>query len=157
MTGKTCVAAAFGLVLALAVLTGPAARAEGLVLADSPYPMAVTVARLEAAVTGRGLGIAARIDHRAAARRAGLDLAPTVVLLFGNPAIGTPLMAINQQIGLDLPLRVVVFAPADGRVRLGYRAPRALAAAWGVAVDHPSILKMKKGLAVIIAEVVAKP
>jgi uncharacterized protein (DUF302 family) len=98
-----------------------------------------TVARLVDAIESRGLTVFARIDHAAAAREAGLELADEQVVLFGNPRAGTPLMQSDPRIGVELPLRILVWADADG-VLLGYRDPRELAGPYDIAAEHQAIL-----------------
>ncbi|MGH8600881.1 MAG: DUF302 domain-containing protein, partial [Burkholderiales bacterium] len=65
---------------------------EGLVSLPSPYPVGETLDRLEAVLQAKGVAIFARIDHRAAAERVGLEMRPAQVLIFGNPKVGTPVM-----------------------------------------------------------------
>ena len=98
-----------------------------------------TVGRLSDAIERRGLTVFGVIDHAAAAREAGLELADEKVVVFGNPRAGTPLMQSDPRIGLELPLRMVVWADAEG-VALGYRDPRELAADYDVA-QHESTLE----------------
>src|SRR3954470_13092082 len=94
-----------------------------------------TVERLIDAIESRGLTVFARIDHAAGARDAGLELADEQVVLFGNPRAGTPLMQGDPRIGIELPLRMLVWAGADG-VLLGYRDPRDLDGAYDIAAGH---------------------
>ena len=106
-----------------------------------------TVGRLSEAIERRGLTVFGRIDHAAAARESGLELADEQVVVFGNPRAGTPLMQSDPRIGIDLPLRILVWADAEG-VLLGYRDPRELAADYDVA-QHESILEQ---MATLLAE-----
>ena len=99
-----------------------------------------TVVRLTRAIESRGLTVFARIDHAVAAREAGLDLADEQVVLFGNPRAGTPLMQSDPRIGIELPLRMLVWADADG-VLLGYRDPRELDSSYSIAAEHHQILE----------------
>jgi uncharacterized protein (DUF302 family) len=69
----------------------------------------------------------ARIDHAAGAKAVGMALAPTTVLIFGNARGGTPLMQANQLMGLDLPLKVLVWEDPSGKTRLSYIDPILLA------------------------------
>src|SRR5205823_5469473 len=85
-----------------------------------------TVEALCKAIERRGLTVFARIDHAGAARRVGSELADEEVVLFGNPRAGTPLMRSDPRIGVELPLRMLVWADAEG-VSLGYLDPRELA------------------------------
>jgi uncharacterized protein (DUF302 family) len=99
-----------------------------------------TVRRLVGAIEGRGLTVFARIDHAGAAREAGLELADEQVVLFGNPRAGTPLMQGDPRIGVELPLRILVWADPDG-VLLGYRDPRELGGEYDIAAEHQPILE----------------
>lgn len=98
-----------------------------LVVLDCRQSVADTVARLENLVATRGLRIFARIDFAADAAREGLAMPPMVQLVFGNPRAGTPLLVAAPSIGIDLPLRILVWQEAHGAVRLAYKDPGALA------------------------------
>jgi uncharacterized protein (DUF302 family) len=105
---------------------------EGMTARPSPYGPQETMDRVAAAVTSRGIGILARIDHAAAAAKVGLELRPTEVLIFGNPKAGTPLMQAAQTIGIDLPLRALVWQDAAGKTWLAYNDPQWLARRHGI-------------------------
>jgi uncharacterized protein (DUF302 family) len=79
--------------------------------------------RLEAAVQAKGMTVFARIDHAAGAAAAGLSLKPTELLIFGNAKGGTPLMQANQTIGIDLPLKPLVWEDSLGATWLLYNDP----------------------------------
>ena len=98
---------------------------------DSPWPVDATVQRLSALMAERHLTIFATIDQRAAARSAGRDLRETVLIIFGNPAAGTPVMDAEPLAGLDLPLKLQVWDD-DGRTRVSYLTPVAFAARYGL-------------------------
>jgi len=92
---------------------------------------AQTLAALLAAIERRGLAVFAQIDHAAGAREAGLELDDEVVVLFGSPRAGTPLMQDDRRVGIELPLRMLVWR--DGAaVTLGYLDPHELAAHYDV-------------------------
>jgi uncharacterized protein (DUF302 family) len=110
-----------------------------------------TVARLIDAIDRRALTLFARIDHAAAARDAGLELADEQVVLFGNPRAGTPLMQSDPRIGVELPLRILVWADRDG-VQLGYRDPRELGGAFEIAAEHQPILEQMATLLGALAD-----
>ena len=93
---------------------------EGMNVRESCFGPAETADRLVAAVTTRGMTVMARIDHAAAAAKVGLELRPTEVLVFGNPKAGTPLMQAQQSIGIDLPLKMLAWEDAAGKVTLSY-------------------------------------
>jgi uncharacterized protein (DUF302 family) len=111
-----------------------------------------TVARVIDAIEHRGLTLFARIDHAAAAREAGLELADEQVVLFGDPRAGTPLMRSDPRIGVELPLRVLIWADASG-VLLGYLDPRELGARYDLGAEQQPILeRMATLLGVLVDE-----
>jgi uncharacterized protein (DUF302 family) len=91
---------------------------SGIVTLDSPFPFADTVQRLCDAFTGHGIKVFATIDQRAEAKKVGLDMPPTTLILFGNPNGGTPLMLAQPSSGLDLPLKALVTENSPGRVEV---------------------------------------
>src|SRR5208337_2397176 len=99
-----------------------------------------TMDRLAAAISAHGMAILARIDHTAAAAGAGFDLRPTEVLIFGNPRAGTPLMQAAQTMGIDLPLKALVWQDEQGRTWLSYNDPQWLARRHGATVGTDRIL-----------------
>ncbi len=103
---------------------------SGVVEHVSTLSFAATLDRLVAAIKAAGLIIFARIDHAAGARQAGLAMPPTIVLLYGHPKGGTPIMLAAPQAALDLPMRVLVRAEAEGRTLVSFHpiAPVMLAA-----------------------------
>jgi uncharacterized protein (DUF302 family) len=96
---------------------------NGIISQLSPYSVTETVDRLEAILQAKGITIFARIDQRAEAKKVGLSLRPTQLLLFGNPEAGTPLMVTEPTIALDLPLKILAWEAADGKVWLSYNDP----------------------------------
>lgn len=96
---------------------------EGLTNVPSAFDPKGTADRLEAAIKAKGLTVFARVDHAAAATAVGLALRPTEVLLFGNAKGGTPLMQARQTIGIDLPLKALVWQDSDGKTWLSYNDP----------------------------------
>ena len=105
---------------------------QGLTTIKSSHAPRETMNRLEAAVTAKGLTVFARIDHAEGASAAGLSLRPTEVLIFGNAKGGTPLMQAVQTIGIDLPLKALVWQDAAGETWLSLNDPAWLAARHGV-------------------------
>jgi uncharacterized protein (DUF302 family) len=97
---------------------------DGMRISPSAFGPEDTMARLEAAIASKGLTLFARIDHAAAA--AGLALRPTTLFIFGAAKGGTPLMQQAQTLGLDLPLRALVFQDETGQTRLIYPDPAEL-------------------------------
>jgi len=106
--------------------------ADGLTAVESHFGPKETLDRLEADVKAKGLTVFARIDHAAGAAAVGLTLRPTAVLIFGNGRGGTPLMQASQLVGLDLPLKVLVWQDAAGKTWLSYVDPIELAKRYGL-------------------------
>jgi uncharacterized protein (DUF302 family) len=108
---------------------------------------AETLSQLLAAISGRGLTVFAQFDHAAGAREVDMELAPEMVVVFGNPRAGTPLMQDDPRIGIELPLRIVVWSSDNGTM-LGYNDPRELADTYEVG-EHAQTLE---AMAALLAE-----
>ncbi len=93
---------------------------DGLTSVESRFAVAETIDRLADAAVAAGLLIFARIDHGQGASDAGMALRPTILLIFGHPKGGTPLMQDNQTVGIDLPVKALAWEDEDGRVWLSY-------------------------------------
>jgi uncharacterized protein (DUF302 family) len=125
---------------------------DGLVTLASRHTAAETVQRLTAEIEQRGMTVFTRIDHAAAASAEGMALRPTLVLLFGNPRAGTPLMQADQTIGIDLPLKLLVWEDAGGETWVAYNDPVWLGARHGLPPSEGDRLKgMAAGLQAIAA------
>ncbi len=120
---------------------------QGLTTIQSNFGPKDTMNRLEAAVQAKGMTVFARIDHAAGATAAGLSLRPTEVLIFGNAKAGTPLMNSVQTIGLDLPLKALVWQDASGKTWLSYNDPAWLAKRHGIGAEaEPAVNNMTAAL-----------
>jgi uncharacterized protein (DUF302 family) len=131
---------------------------NGLITVASNFPATETMDRLEAEVRARGMTVFARIDHAAGAAQVGLDLRPTEVMIFGNARGGTPLMQAAQTIGIDLPLKALVWEDAAGKVWLAYNDPSWLAQRHelGAEVAQP-ISKLASLLTAVASKVTTPP
>lgn len=129
---------------------------DGLVTCPSAYGMAETVTRLKAFLAEKALHLFAHIDHAAAAQEIGLSLRPTQVLIFGNPRAGTPLMQSTQAIGLDLPLRVLIWEDEGGTVWLTYTEPHYLARRYRIADREQEVTAIGVGLAALTRAAAAR-
>ena len=129
---------------------GAGAVSDDIVTQESKFSVDETVARLEARLGVLGVPVFAQFDHAENARRAGLQLRPTRVLVFGNPKVGTKLMQDNQAIALDLPIRLSVWEDERGRVWVSYRDLGRLAADAGIS-DKATVLAMESALATLVA------
>jgi uncharacterized protein (DUF302 family) len=93
---------------------------SGVVSRRSPLPVAETVDRLVTAIRAAGAKLFVVVDHSGEAQRVGMDLRDTKLLVFGNPAGGTPAMVASPLAGLDLPLKIQVWMDDDGAVWMSY-------------------------------------
>ena len=118
--------------LILGLGLGGTAQAAGLVKKFSPHSVGETMDRLEKVVNDKGLTVFLRIDHQANAKKIGLQMPESQVLIFGNPKMGTLIMQGNPAAGLDLPLRVVVYSSDDGRTWVAYHDPREIGETFGL-------------------------
>jgi uncharacterized protein (DUF302 family) len=134
-----------GLAIVFLAFAEPAGAVDGLVTKPSLYPVAETMDRLERAVKERDLVVIARVDHAAAAQRAGLSLRPTQLLIFGSPRAGTPLMQSARTIGIDLPLKALAWEDEQGKVWLAFNAPAWLAARHGVGGEGAEVIRAMAG------------
>lgn len=126
---------------------------DGLITQQSSHGPKETADRLAAAVSSHGMMVFARIDHAAGATTAGLDLRPTEVLFFGNPKAGTLLMQSEQTIGLDLPLKAMVWQDESSETWISYQDLAWLAKRYRLPPDiQPTLEKMSSLIKVVIAE-----
>jgi uncharacterized protein (DUF302 family) len=124
---------------------------QAVIISRSQVGQAETVQRLIGAIERRGMTLFAQIDHAASAREVGLELADEQVLLFGNPKAGTVLMQSDPRIGVELPLRMLVWNGGDG-VLLGYDDPRELADRYKIEAHQATLDAMAELLALLAAE-----
>ncbi|WP_242888141.1 DUF302 domain-containing protein [Actinomadura litoris] len=124
---------------------------QGMVTVASAWGVGATIDRLQAAATEADLLVFARIDHAGNAARAGFELRPTELLIFGNPRGGTPLMRDRQTSGIDLPVKALAWEDADGKVWLTYNEARWLADRHGLGAGSESAVEaIETGLARLV-------
>jgi uncharacterized protein (DUF302 family) len=140
-----CLVGALALGLTV-VASGAAQPGDDIVIKTSTRSVKETIDALAAKLKEKGIKIAARVDHAAGAKAAGLELPPTELLIFGNPKLGTPLMQANRAIGLDLPMKVLAWQEADGTVKVAYTAPAVLAKRHGISGQDKIAETMSKAL-----------
>jgi uncharacterized protein (DUF302 family) len=116
-----------------------------IVTKTSPVSVTDTVSRLTQLLASKGMKLFAVIDQREEARRVGLDLRETTLVMFGSPTAGTPVMVASPLAALDLPLKVLVWAEG-AETRVSYEAPSALAARYRLSPDLASNLAGIDGL-----------
>lgn len=117
-----------------------AMAADGLITIASGVGPEETADRLESEITARGMTVFARIDHAAGAAQVGMALRPTEVLIFGNAKGGTPLMQSDQAVGVDLPLKALIWQDANGKTWLSYNDPKWIARRHGLGADADRVI-----------------
>jgi uncharacterized protein (DUF302 family) len=126
----------------VALLSAGAAHAgSNVVTKPSKYSVQETIDRIEKAVTAKGMKIFTRIDHSEEAKNVGLDMKPTVLLIFGNPKGGTALMVARPTAAIDLPMKALAWEDQDGKVWLTYNAPELLQERHGMSAELASRLE----------------
>lgn len=129
---------------------------DGLIVRKSDFGVTKTIDRLGIALTRAGITVFARVKHHDGAKKVGMALRPTELIIFGSPKLGTPLMQSNQAIGLDLPLRAVAWEDASGTTQLAYTDPDVLKARYGIGDRDPVFKKMAGALAKFTAMAATK-
>lgn len=96
---------------------------NGIAHVPSRHPVDQTVANLKEILQAKGITLFALVDHSGEAEKAGLNMLPTKLVIFGNPKAGTPLMIASPSSAIDLPLKILIWQDAGGRVWLSYNTP----------------------------------
>jgi uncharacterized protein (DUF302 family) len=123
---------------------------EGLTSIQSSSGPKETMDRLEAEIRATGMTVFARIDHAAGAAEVGLTLRPTELIIFGNARGGTPLMQSAQTVGIDLPLKILVWRDAANTTWLSYNEPHWIAQRHNVTNAESVVSKMTAMLSAIV-------
>jgi len=96
---------------------------RGIVTRPSPFSVEETVDRLQKILAAKGIRLFVLVDHSGEAEKAGLTMPPTKLLIFGNPAAGTPVMLAAPTAALDLPLKILVWQDPSGAVQISWNSP----------------------------------
>jgi len=140
MMMRTAIAAA------LLVCSAPhVTAADEWITLESAGSVADTSNKLVAAIERAGARVFAMVDHAAGAKSIGTDLEPTVLVIFGNPKIGTPIIKADRRAGLDLPLHVLIWEDG-GTVKIGYENPKTLKARYNIQGADDSFAAMNSAL-----------
>ncbi|MGA7807745.1 DUF302 domain-containing protein [Bradyrhizobium sp.] len=131
--------------------------ADGLITIESRFGPEETMNRFEAEVRARGMTVFAHIDHAAGAAAVGLPLRPTELLIFGDAKTGTPLMQSTQMLGIDLPLKALVWQDASGAAWLSYNDPAFFARRHGLDGTDTTVNAMAAALEAIASKATTPP
>jgi len=146
------------LVLACTILATSAfaGGGNGIVKKKSVHSVTVTLDRLENILKKKGITVVLRWKHSGKAKGVGINLRDTEILIFGNPKLGSPLMASNQQIGIDLPMKALVYKDAKGQVWLTYNDPAYLKKRHNISDKDKVFAKMTGALNKLTSKAVGK-
>lgn len=134
--------AAIAVTASLAVAAPAAAEAaDGAQEKHATTSVAETVDAFVAVLEKKGATVFSVVDHTAGAQKAGMELAPATLVIFGNPKIGTPMMQAAPSMGIDLPMKALFLDDGDGGTRILYTDIAIVAARHGLAWDHPAVTK----------------
>jgi uncharacterized protein (DUF302 family) len=145
--------------IAMGFLSGRyAMSADGLITIRSGFGPKETMNRLEEQVRAKGMTVFAHIDHAAGAEAVGMKLRPTDLLIFGAAKGGTPLMQAQQEVGIDLPLKALVWQDEAGTTFLSYNDPAYITRRHGLGeAAKPAVEAMSAALKAIAAKVTTAP
>jgi len=107
-------------------------RGSGIITLPSQHSVDQTLEKLQALLRAKGVTLFALVDHSGEAAKVGMTLPPTKLVMFGNPKAGTPLMLAAPSVAIDLPLKLLVWEDAQGKVWLSYNSPAYLQQRHGV-------------------------
>jgi uncharacterized protein (DUF302 family) len=124
-----------GLALPSAAADNPVKKKNGIIDVPSNHSVDETVERVKAILQSKGITLFALVDHSGEAAKVGMKMRPTKLLIFGSPKAGTPLMLAAPSIAIDLPLKILVWEDADGKVWLSYNSPEYLQERHGLPAD----------------------
>ncbi len=127
------------------------AMADDIIKVETDKSVTEALDALEAAVGNAGATVFARVDHAAGAEKVGTPIPANQVLIFGNPALGTPAMQIDPRAGLFLPLKVQAYEDAEGQVWLAYEDPKETLDDLNGVSNAPVVEKMRGALAKLTA------
>jgi uncharacterized protein (DUF302 family) len=144
---KTKTLAMLTILLTAISTTSYATDSNGIIKIKSKHSVAETINKLENVLNKKGMTIFKRVNHTAGAQKAGMQLRPTELLIFGNPKVGTPLMLCSQTAALDLPQKALAYKDANEQVWLVYNDPAYMAKRHDIKGCETAIQKVTNALA----------
>ncbi len=140
---KTCISA----LLVVLMMTASAYAGGGMVDVKSSFGVKKTADRLESVLKEKGMTIFNRVKHSEAAQKAGVELRETVLIIFGNPQVGSPLMKCQQSVAIDLPQKALIWKDSEGNTWISYNNPRYLQKRHAISNCEKVLSKIEKALA----------
>jgi len=130
----------------------PSNSGNGVVTISGNHSVDDTVQKLQEVLQAKGVKLFALVDHSGEAVKAGMQMRPTKLLIFGNPKAGTPLMIASPSIAIDLPLKILIWEDSDGKVWISYNSPSYLQARHALAPELVQNISVVEALATKVAE-----
>jgi uncharacterized protein (DUF302 family) len=130
----------------------PSTADKGLIDKPSQHSVDQTVEKLKNILQSKGVALFALIDHSGEAEKVGMKMRPTKLLIFGNPKAGTPLMLAAPSVAIDLPLKILIWEDAAGKVWVTYNSPEFLRERHGLPPDLMQNVSVIEALATKAAE-----
>jgi len=127
-------------------------QGKGIIDKLSHHSVEETVDRLKGILQSKGVALFAMIDHSGEAQKVGMKMPPTKLLIFGSPKAGTPLMLAAPSVAIDLPLKILVWEDAQGKVWVSYNSPEYLQERHGIAPELAPNIAVIETLAAKAAE-----
>jgi uncharacterized protein (DUF302 family) len=125
---------------------------NGIVRVPSNHSVEETLAKLQVILAQKNVQVFGLVDHSGEAKKIGLEMPPTKLLIFGNPKGGTPLMLAAPSVAIDLPLKILIAQDTGGRVWISYNSPEYLAERHGLPADLIQNITFLQALATGIAQ-----
>lgn len=129
-------------------------KSNPLIIQTSPHSPDKTIENVKKILQVKGITLFALIDHSSEAQKAGLELPYERLLIFGDPKAGTYLMQENPAIGIELPLKILVWQSPDGITKIGYKEPLLLAESYGIKKNIEFLKKISEGLSGLISHAI---
>jgi uncharacterized protein (DUF302 family) len=125
---------------------------DGLIDIPSNHSVDETVEKLKGILQAKNITLFALVDHSGEAAKAGMKMRPTKLFIFGNPKGGTPVMLAAPSIAIDLPLKILIWEDAEGKVWVTYNSPAYLQKRHGLPAELLPNISVIEALAKAVAE-----
>ncbi len=133
------------------VLFGMGGNAQSFIEVESPNDAAKTIEALRKGIVDKGFHIFTEIDHSEAAEKVGMKLDTVHILIFGNPEVGTKLMQADPRVGIELPIKILVWK-SDGQTMVGYKNPETQLKEYRLGSSRGTVEKLANVLSEIVGE-----
>lgn len=134
-------------ILVVLIMTVSACVSEGMLDVKSSFGVKETADRLESVLKEKGMTIFNRVNHSEAAKKAGVELRETELIIFGNPNVGSPLMKCQQSVAIDLPQKALIWEDSEGNTWISYNNPEYLKKRHNISNCEEVISKIEQALA----------